>query len=609
MADNILKGIVDIDTRAVGPAVKQVEKGVKDISDRFREAGAAGQSFGKGIEKLPPALKTTTDSLKSTRNANFAFNQVLREAPAFAFSFQTGILGISNNLPILADGFKRAKEAGQSTGQILKGFGAQIFSLTSIISLGSLALIKFGDTLFEGGKASRIMTDATETLTRAIEQQKDSLNDTLAVEKYFTAIDKLRAGAAGAGDKDIFGIDLKGIDTELQKVNNQIRQTELASTKADEKLRRVQAALKGVRFAEINKADLAEFNTQQGLRNQQLLDLEKQRGELIKSRGILVATEEKRQGDEIREQQKKNAEDYKQQLEKNKAAYERYISETISKAKTFAEVYRKTFAITPEFTVFQSRGQQFDIAKKFLDDVSVGNFKFKVPFDFDFAIPPPEDIKESGLDFAYQFRREIQNYFNQPGEKFDLSLFIAKMNENLVTPAQELGKTFATALRGGIESGFASIGEGIGNIVSGKGFGASIVNTIGDLLQQLGKALISYGAIKTGLDKLLGPGGIVIPGAVAIGLGVSAIAFGQIFKNFGGARAFGGPVQSGKTFLVGEKGPELFTPSANGSIIPNNRLSSFGGNGGIGGKVVFQISGNSLIGVLANGGRSQGRLV
>ena len=41
---------------------------------------------------------------------------------------------------------------------------------------------------------------------------------------------------------------------------------------------------------------------------------------------------------------------------------------------------------------------------------------------------------------------------------------------------------------------------------------------------------------------------------------------------FGGAKAAGGAVSSGTTYLVGERGPELFTPSSSGSIIPNNKL-------------------------------------
>jgi phage-related minor tail protein len=52
---------------------------------------------------------------------------------------------------------------------------------------------------------------------------------------------------------------------------------------------------------------------------------------------------------------------------------------------------------------------------------------------------------------------------------------------------------------------------------------------------------------------------------------------------FGGASAppipsaIGGSVQSGRTHLVGERGPELFIPSASGSIVPNNAM----GGGGV----------------------------
>lgn len=38
-----------------------------------------------------------------------------------------------------------------------------------------------------------------------------------------------------------------------------------------------------------------------------------------------------------------------------------------------------------------------------------------------------------------------------------------------------------------------------------------------------------------------------------------------------GARATGGPVSAGKRYLVGERGPEIFSPSSSGSIIPNHR--------------------------------------
>lgn len=49
-------------------------------------------------------------------------------------------------------------------------------------------------------------------------------------------------------------------------------------------------------------------------------------------------------------------------------------------------------------------------------------------------------------------------------------------------------------------------------------------------------------------------------------------------SSLSGKRADGGPVSGGSTYLVGERGPELFTPATSGSIVPNNKL---GGGGGI----------------------------
>jgi hypothetical protein len=54
---------------------------------------------------------------------------------------------------------------------------------------------------------------------------------------------------------------------------------------------------------------------------------------------------------------------------------------------------------------------------------------------------------------------------------------------------------------------------------------------------------------------------------------------GNIIDNiFGGGKAAGGPVNAGTTYLVGERGPELFTPSGSGMIIPNNQLGGGGGS-------------------------------
>jgi hypothetical protein len=69
-----------------------------------------------------------------------------------------------------------------------------------------------------------------------------------------------------------------------------------------------------------------------------------------------------------------------------------------------------------------------------------------------------------------------------------------------------------------------------------------------------------------------------------------------------GRRALGGPVLSGKTYLVGERGPELLTMGAfSGNIIPNDRIGtvpnlSAGGGSSSGGVTNISINVNAGMG-------------
>ena len=98
------------------------------------------------------------------------------------------------------------------------------------------------------------------------------------------------------------------------------------------------------------------------------------------------------------------------------------------------------------------------------------------------------------------------------------------------------------------------------------------------------------------------------------------MALDQAFSNAGGGifgflgnifgnkkkipeRAKGGPVQGGRSFVVGEKGPELFTPKSTGMITPNHAL---GGSTNI--VVNVDASGSNVEGD-EQGGRELGRLI
>ena len=55
------------------------------------------------------------------------------------------------------------------------------------------------------------------------------------------------------------------------------------------------------------------------------------------------------------------------------------------------------------------------------------------------------------------------------------------------------------------------------------------------------------------------------------------ISQGVRFLLGGFGRAAGGPVRAGQTYLVGERGPELFRPAGSGRIVPNHQLGAMTG--------------------------------
>jgi hypothetical protein len=91
------------------------------------------------------------------------------------------------------------------------------------------------------------------------------------------------------------------------------------------------------------------------------------------------------------------------------------------------------------------------------------------------------------------------------------------------------------------------------------------------------------GALDTISNKLLDmAANQLIAGLFGAALGGGGGYFGNSgytnLLSFGGPRAMGGPVKGGTPYLVGEKGPELFVPSASGQIVSNQNMQGMGGN-------------------------------
>lgn len=81
-------------------------------------------------------------------------------------------------------------------------------------------------------------------------------------------------------------------------------------------------------------------------------------------------------------------------------------------------------------------------------------------------------------------------------------------------------------------------------------------------------------------------------------IGQSAGKDSLLGKLFGGFRANGGPVSPGKSYMVGERGPEMFVPSGKGSIVANKDL---------GGGTVINITNNIAEGGAQTNARGEGQ--
>jgi hypothetical protein len=117
-----------------------------------------------------------------------------------------------------------------------------------------------------------------------------------------------------------------------------------------------------------------------------------------------------------------------------------------------------------------------------------------------------------------------------------------------------------------------------------KNIASFILNTLAPIIGDvLGAALTVIGkAISVVIGLFANLVNIINSAVGAIRSLISIVASNPLVKGvanvidnvFGGGRASGGAVMAGTTYLVGEKGPELFTPSGNGSITPNNKLGN-----------------------------------
>jgi len=149
--------------------------------------------------------------------------------------------------------------------------------------------------------------------------------------------------------------------------------------------------------------------------------------------------------------------------------------------------------------------------------------------------------------------------------------------EKLIEPANQvsrgaesIGKAFSDSFVQTI-NGSISAQQALANLFQ---------NTANAFLNMAAEMIAKYIQMQIiGLVKNFFPGGGLFTGAGPYQFGGGGNVAGTAFSpglNLM-ARAAGGPVSAGSSYLVGEKGPELFMPGTSGKIIPNDALGGMGG--------------------------------
>jgi len=142
-----------------------------------------------------------------------------------------------------------------------------------------------------------------------------------------------------------------------------------------------------------------------------------------------------------------------------------------------------------------------------------------------------------------------------------------KLAEETAAAFERMSQTIATDIAQGIQGmirGTSTLNDVLNNVLNKLIDAAFNMALFGNMQGTLGGGGL-FGSILGGLGGLFGGGG-------GGGSAVAALTPEQQVSRFTFMKANGGSVRKGNDYIVGERGPELFSPGVSGMITPNHAL-------------------------------------
>jgi hypothetical protein len=604
-AQKALKGFtVDAngDLLSIGKSLSVLERQLKVFKDGIKNSTDPGR-----ILVLNNAIKATEGQLLTARNAinGVGFNKFSSGSNQAAFALTNlgrvaqdapfGFIGIQNNLNPLLESFQQLKKETGSTGGAIKALGQSLIGpaglgiALSVVSAGILfyqqyqqrankevttakkvtdeyinSLNQIDQARLKGGQNAqaelttlKLLYDQYQNATLPIEKRKDAYAE---IQKLYPAYFGNLAFEASATDK-------------TKTAYNGLTESILASARA-------RAA-----------ADLITKNSTRQLENEQkVIDLTTQITKEQTKQKQLQATVESQN---LLAKQEANILTSKQRDILNQYLQAGYQENELTKLKN--NLLTDSNLLT-EKNIQLQKSATAETLKGGKISGAVGGDKINAPkkakenenFRGDQVA-----VKSSinSLDLFAQKYKATAALLNTtplvpfPGIKEKLDI----VSKQFI----EWNTSISNIINGGLVQTFAGIGEAIGNSLAtgtslAQNLGNVLLSTLGSVLGQLGQMAIATGVALLGIQtalKTLNP-------FVAIAAGVALLALSGVVR--GAASKLGGGMGGG-----GGGNYSAPIPQASSTISTSAAGSSqdFGG-----GRVVFEISGTTLIGVLNRAG-------
>jgi len=561
------------------PLKMQIDKAQTQLNGLKKSVNSAGSSFTGMAPKVA-----------NGSNALIQFSRIAQDAPY-------GMVGIQNNLTATAESFSYLRNQTGSTGGALKALASSLMGTGGILL--AVSLVTTGLTFMAQSGLS--VGDVYDKLTGNFNESKQALQE-LGIEAAKSAgeqISSLKSLVATAQDKSVSD---KNRLIALQKLKSEY--PAYFKNLSDEKI--LNGDLTGIinqlSIALRSRARASALSAKAGEAASKELDIQ----EKLKATALeiikLTNTPPGKQLKLVQDLNKGNLELTNAQV-KALGALDFFKFGSLN--REFTDLRGELIAVNTELANLQKLADKDVKASISLETKSSGSSAETSRATL-IAIPLPsiidnEKIKNEGKKVVKLLEESLGSAldtFKNTPIPLDIPLkplipekVITEMEAALIN----LNESADALIQGSLSDTFGRLGTVIGESLATGGnvlnaIGNTLLAGLGNFLSEMGGLLIKYGTlavVKGNLDIAIATGG-----PLAIAAGVAAIGVGIALKAIGGAigsKASQGLSGGGST---PQGGNSYQSPRSSGGG------SSFSGSGG--GNVVFEISGQSLIGVLAN---------